>query len=107
MIASIMIGGQSRRMGGGIKSLLEFNNKNIFERILGRLSPQIEKIIINCNLDEKKLLYYELPIIKDLKEGYLGPLAGIHSSMKWIIDYAPEIKWLITLHVLEQVSLVV
>ena len=97
MIASIMIGGQSRRMGGGIKSLLEFNNKNIFERILERLSPQIGNIIINCNLEEKKLLNYNLPIIKDLKKGYLGPLAGIHSAMKWIIDYAPEVKWLITL----------
>ena len=26
----IMLGGKSTRMGGGIKSLIEFNNKNIF-----------------------------------------------------------------------------
>ena len=48
MIALIMIGGQSKRMGGGIKSFLEFNKKNIFDRILENLKPQIEKIIINC-----------------------------------------------------------
>ena len=31
--AVIMIGGQSKRMGGGIKSLITFNNKSIFDRI--------------------------------------------------------------------------
>ena len=97
MIASIMIGGQSKRMGGGIKSLQEFNNKKIFDRILEKISPEIEKIIINCNSEEKKFTKYKLPIFNDLKEGYLGPLAGIHSAMKWIIDFSPEVKWLITL----------
>jgi molybdopterin-guanine dinucleotide biosynthesis protein A len=97
MIALVMIGGKSRRIGGGIKSLLEFNNKNIFDRILERLSPQIEKIIINCNLEEKKLVKYHLPIIKDLKKGYLGPLAGIHSAMHWMFEHAPQSKWLITI----------
>ena len=96
MIALIMIGGKSSRMGGGIKSLLEFNNKNIFDRILEKLKPQIGKIIINLNLDEEKFAKYELPIIKDLKEGYLGPLAGIHSAMSWSIKHAREVEWLIT-----------
>ena len=96
-MALIMIGGQSRRMGGGIKSLLEFNKKNIFDRILERLTPQIEKIIINCNSEEEKLSKYHLPIIKDLKKGYLGPLAGIHSAMSWGVNNSPKIEWLITL----------
>ena len=97
VIVSIMIGGQSKRMGGGIKSLQEFNNKKIFDRILEKISPKIEKVIINCNSEEKKFTKYKLPIFSDLKEGYLGPLAGIHSAMKWIIDFSPEVKWLITL----------
>jgi molybdopterin-guanine dinucleotide biosynthesis protein A len=97
VIVSIMIGGQSKRMGGGIKSLQEFNNKKIFDRILEKISPKIEKVIINCNSEEKKFTKYKLPIFNDLKEGYLGPLAGIHSAMKWIIDFSPEVKWLITL----------
>jgi len=97
IIALIMIGGESKRLGGGIKSFLVFNNKSIFERILLKLSPQIEKIIINSNIDDKRLYNYKLTIIKDLKQGYLGPLAGIHSAMKWIINFAPEIDWLITI----------
>ena len=97
MIASIMIGGQSKRMGGGIKSLQEFNKKKIFDRILEKISPEIQKVIINCNSEEKKFTKYNLPIFNDLKKGYLGPLAGIHAAMKWIIDFSPEVEWLITL----------
>ena len=98
ILVVIMIGGQSKRMGGGIKSFIEFNNKSIFDRILEKIKPQIKNIIINCNnLEEKKLLKYNIPIISDMKEGYLGPLAGIHSAMHWINNNDPRIKWLITL----------
>ena len=96
LTAVIMIGGQSRRIGGGIKSLIHFNNKSIFDRILERLMPQFKKIILNCNVDQEKFTNYDLPIIEDIKKGYLGPLAGIHCSMKWIIENDPQTEWLIT-----------
>ena len=44
----IMIGGQSKRMAGGNKSLIQFNNKNLLDRFLERIKPQIKNIIINC-----------------------------------------------------------
>tara|TARA_B110000196_G_C20940629_1_gene564425 strand:- start:120 stop:740 length:621 start_codon:yes stop_codon:yes gene_type:complete len=97
MAAVIMIGGQSKRMGGGIKSFIEFNNKSIFDRIIERIKPQIKKIIINCNGEEMTLNKYNLPVIKDLKNGYLGPLAGIHTAMSWLKKNEPEVEWLITL----------
>ena len=97
MLAVILIGGQSKRMGGGIKSFIEFNNKDIFDRILEKTRPQIKKIIINCNNQESKLKKYKLPIIKDIKEGYIGPLAGIHSAMNWIAQNEPKVEWLVTL----------
>ena len=95
--AVIMIGGQSKRMGGGIKSLITFNNKSIFDRILERLVSQVDKIIINCNDQEKGFEKYRLPILKDLKQGYLGPLAGIHSAMHWLNLNDRQTKWLITI----------
>ena len=95
--AVIMIGGKSKRMGGGIKSLIAFNNKSIFDRILERLLSQVEKIIINCNDQEKEFEKYRLPILKDLKQGYLGPLAGIHSAMHWLSLNDHQTKWLITI----------
>ena len=97
MLALIMIGGQSKRMGGGIKSFIEFNDQSIFDRILERTKPQIKKIVINCNENNEKLKKYKLPIIKDLKNGYLGPLAGIHTGLSWLNKNEPQIEWLITL----------
>ena len=76
---------------------MTFNNKSIFERILERLEPQVNKIIINCNQNEKNFAKYRLPILKDLKQGYFGPLAGIHTSMRWLSINDPLSEWLITM----------
>jgi molybdenum cofactor guanylyltransferase len=97
ILALIMIGGESKRMGGGIKSFIKFNNKTLFDRILYRVKPQIQNIIINSNQNDERLIKYNIPMIKDLKKGYLGPLAGIHSGMHWIINNDPQIEWLVTL----------
>ena len=51
---AILIGGLSSRMGGGIKSLEKFNNKTIFDRILKRITPQTQHIIINVNEIDNK-----------------------------------------------------
>ena len=93
----IMIGGKSSRLGGGIKSLIKINNKKIFDIILDRIQPQIDKIIVNSNIEDKEISKYKFPIIKDIKQGYLGPLAGIHAGMQWLNKNKPEVNWLLTL----------
>ena len=93
----IMIGGKSSRLGGGIKSLIKINNKKIFDIILDRIQPQIDKIIVNSNIEDTEISKYKFPIIKDVKQGYLGPLAGIHSGMQWLNKNKPEVDWLLTL----------
>ncbi|MFL2510451.1 MAG: molybdenum cofactor guanylyltransferase MobA [Alphaproteobacteria bacterium] len=93
----IMIGGKSSRLGGGIKSLIKINNKKIFDIILERIQPQIDKIIVNSNIEDSEISKYKFPIIKDVKQGYLGPLAGIHAGMQWLKKNKPEVDWLLTL----------
>ena len=93
----IMIGGKSSRLGGGIKSLIKINNKKIFDIILERIQPQIDKIIINSNIEDTEISKYKFPIIKDVKQGYLGPLAGIHAGMQWLNKNKPKVDWLLTL----------
>ena len=95
--ALIMIGGLSKRMGGGIKSLYEFNDKSIFNRVLEKIKPQVKKILINCNEENKKIEQFNFPIIRDIKKGHLGPLAGIHTGMDWLINHSPDTEWLITI----------
>ena len=94
---AIMLGGLSQRMGGGIKSLEEFNNKSILDRILEKINSKDKKVIINCNSNKLNPGRYNLPIIKDSKLGYLGPLAGIHACFHWLSKNDHQTKWLITI----------
>ena len=93
----ILTGGLSSRMGGGIKSLEKFNNKTIFDRILKRITPQTEQIIINANEIDNNFNKYDLPVIEDKLTGHLGPLAGIHASLHWIRYNIPQIEWLVSI----------
>ena len=94
--AVILTGGQSSRMGGGIKTLKKFNNKLIFDRIFENLQNQVQKIIINSNDLENLFANYNVQVIKDSIEGFLGPLAGIHAALEWVNINEPHINWLIT-----------
>ena len=92
----ILTGGLSSRMGGGIKSFKKFNNKTIFDRIFNILSPQISHITINSNDNSNAFKNYKLTVIKDELKGHLGPLAGIHATLKWLNKNKPYIKWLLS-----------
>ena len=94
--AVMLTGGLSSRMGGGIKSFEQFNNKTIFDRILEKIIPQAKCIIINSNEDNSKFDKYNFPVIKDKIKGNLGPLAGIHASLHWIKFNMPEVEWLVS-----------
>ena len=95
--AVIMTGGKSSRMGGGIKTLMQFNKKIIFERILESLQNQINNIIINNNDMSYQFKKYNLPIIEDKIKGYLGPLAGIHASLEWVSKNLKNIEWIVSI----------
>ncbi len=94
---TILIGGKSSRMGGGIKSLKKFNNKTIFERIYEIIKVQTDNIILNTNLNNKYFNRFNIPIVNDKITGFLGPLAGIHSSLIWTKNNLPEIDWLVSI----------
>ena len=94
--AVVLTGGKSSRMGGGIKTLKKFNNKLIFDRIFENLQNQVQKIIINSNDLENLFANYNVHVIKDSIEGFLGPLAGIHAALEWVNINEPQINWLIT-----------
>ena len=96
LCAVILTGGRSSRMGGGVKSLKKFNNKYIFDRIFENLQAQVDKVIINSNDSENLFVKYNVEVIKDSLDGFLGPLAGIHATLEWLNEKAPNINWLVT-----------
>ena len=93
---TILVGGKSTRMGGGIKSLKKINNVKIIEKIYNIIINQNKNIIINSNINNKNIESFKKPIIKDAIKGYLGPLAGIHASLKWFKLNNKDIKWLVS-----------
>ena len=92
----ILTGGLSKRIGGGNKSLIEFNDKIIFDRIYNNIKKQTTKIIINNNKEKKIFNNYNETIVGDELKGFLGPLSGIHAAMKWIKDKENKYEWLVT-----------
>ena len=92
----ILEGGQSRRFGGGYKTLFKFNNKTLLDRILYNFEKLDMEIALNVNSNQKEFLKTGLNLIKDEVANFQGPLAGIYSSMKWVIKNKRNFEWIFT-----------
>jgi molybdopterin-guanine dinucleotide biosynthesis protein A len=70
----ILMGGQATRMGGGDKGLTY---------VLGRLTPQVDRVALNANGDPARLEHLKLPILPDSIPEHPGPLAGTLAGLDW------------------------
>ena len=95
-ILVILAGGQSRRFGGGYKTLNKFNNISILDRIIQNLKKLEIEIVLNVNSNEDQFLKTGFHLIKDELENFQGPLAGIYSSMKLVLENRKNIEWIFT-----------
>jgi molybdenum cofactor guanylyltransferase len=96
IILVILAGGQSRRFGGGYKTLYKFNKISILDRIIQNFKELEIEILLNVNSNEEQFLKTGLNLIKDELEDFQGPLAGIYSSMKWVLKNRKNIEWIFT-----------
>ena len=95
ILFSILAGGQSKRFGGGFKTLSKVSGTTILDQIIKILTNFSTDIIINAN-NMARFEYLKFPIVKDEFEGYLGPLAGIHASILWIKNNNLDKEWVFT-----------
>ena len=95
-ILVILAGGQSRRFGGGYKTLYKFNKISILDRIIQNFKKLKIEIVLNVNSNEDEFLKTGLHLINDEQENFQGPLAGIYSSMKWVLKNRKNIEWIFT-----------
>ena len=93
----ILAGGQSKRFGGGFKTLSKFNNKSILDRIIKNFENLEIEIALNINSNKDEFLKKKLIIINDEIKNFQGPLAGIYSTMKWVIKNKKNIEWIFTI----------
>ena len=92
----ILAGGQSRRMGGGDKGLLQIGGQPMLAHVVCRFRPQVGSLVINANGDPSRFASLGLPVVPDTIGGFVGPLAGLHAGMRWSQANAPGARWVAT-----------
>ena len=95
ILAAILAGGQSKRMGKD-KLFLEFNNKKLIEHTIDKVKKYLKKIIIITNQDNEFFSKNNLTTVKDCIAGQLGPLVGILTAMKWAKENTNKYSWIAT-----------
>lgn len=79
----ILAGGQSRRMGGGDKTLLRLTDHRILDLVIARLSPQVRAMALNANGAPDRFADTGLRVLPDPLPDFPGPLAGVLAAMEW------------------------
>ena len=95
ILAAILAGGQSKRMGKD-KLFLEFNNKKLIEHTIDKVKKYLKKVIIITNQDNEFFSKNNLTTVQDCIEGQLGPLVGILTAMKWAKENLNKCSWIAT-----------
>jgi molybdopterin-guanine dinucleotide biosynthesis protein A len=92
----LLAGGLARRMGGGDKPMRRIAGRTILERVIARLKPQCDGLILNANGDPARFAAFGLPVIPDGVADFPGPLAGILAALDWAAANRPEVKWVLS-----------
>ena len=85
ILGAIIAGGKSKRMGSE-KALVKLGPKTLIVRVIDRLIPQVEDIVINANGDTKRFEFLEFDIIPDIETEIDTPLAGIHAALSYATE---------------------
>jgi molybdenum cofactor guanylyltransferase len=92
----LLAGGLARRMGGGDKPMRQIGGRTILARVIARLEPQCDGLILNANGDPARFANFGLPVISDTVADFPGPLAGILAALDWIAAHRPEVSWVLS-----------
>ena len=90
IVGLLLAGGQSRRMGGGDKTLRLLAGRSLLERVIERLRPQVTALVLNANGDPARFTAFGLPVIADSIADFAGPLAGILAGLDWTAVHRPD-----------------
>ena len=76
----VLAGGQSRRMGGGDKGLLDLGGRPVIAHVIERLGCARA---ISANGDPARFARFGLPVLPDSVPDWPGPLAGVLAGIDW------------------------
>lgn len=92
----ILAGGLARRMGGGDKPMRLIAGRPILERVIDRLAPQCDGLVLNANGDPARFKAFGLPVVSDDVADFPGPLAGVLAGLEWAVVNRPGVQYVLT-----------
>lgn len=96
VIGLILAGGLARRMGGGDKPMRMIAGKTLLARVIERLAPQCERLVLNANGDPQRFAATGLQVVADSIEGFAGPLAGILAGLDFVASRYPTAELMLS-----------
>lgn len=78
----ILAGGQSRRMGGTDKGLINYRQQPLISHVITALRQQVDALVINANRNIEQYQAFTYPVIEDSLADFCGPLAGMLSAIQ-------------------------
>jgi len=79
--AVVLAGGRASRMGGADKGLIPFGAETLAARAVRRISRSVDAVVVSANRNLDAYAKLLVPVVPDVLEGFLGPLAGAHAAM--------------------------
>jgi molybdopterin-guanine dinucleotide biosynthesis protein A len=96
IVGLLLAGGQSRRMGGGDKALRVIGGVPLLDRVIERMRPQVETLVLNANGDPARFASFGLPVVPDSVPDYAGPLAGVLAGLDWTAEHRPDCAYVVS-----------
>ena len=96
VVGLLLAGGRSRRMGGGDKTLRLLGGITLLERVIGRLRPQVDTLVLNANGDPARFARCALPVVPDSVPGFAGPLAGVLAGLDWAATHRSDCHYVVS-----------
>ncbi len=89
--AVVLAGGRGSRLGGRDKGLIPLGGRPLVAWVVGRLAPQVQRLVVSANRDREAYAALGWPVQADLLPGQPGPLAGIDAAARQL-----DCEWVLT-----------
>lgn len=70
--------------------------RSILERVVERLAPQCDGLVLNANGDPARFAAFGYPVVADDVADFPGPLAGVLAGLEWVAAHRPDARYVLT-----------
>ena len=94
ILSVVLAGGMSKRFGED-KSQVQLGDKILIDYVLSEIKDSFKEVLIVTNKPIKHLSSNKINKISDYQKD-LGPLGGVLSAMKWVVEKDKSYQWIAT-----------